>query len=125
MTLEEIYQSKDAFKSKLDALVKSKEASIIWEAIEKDILSKISRDPVLKPGQSYAEGVSNAHSYLQGMRDVIHTIRTIGNDKPKFEALPQEKEYEHAVAPELRPENWGKYPFEDQLKQALKKTAQG
>lgn len=111
MTLEEIHRSSPEFRTKLGTLVKGKEMQILLSALEKNVLKNISRDPVLKPGQSYTEAVSNAHSYLQGMRDVIDTIQTIGDDKPAHTPAPQEVPYDHAVPEHLKPENWGKHPF--------------
>lgn len=117
MTLEEIYKSNPEFRGKLEAAVKVPEVQMILAAIDQDILSKITRVAIPQHGQTYAEAVSNWHSNLNGMRDVVNIIRNIGKDRQQNQSqAPMEIPYEHAIDPSLRPENWGKHPFIQQFK---------
>lgn len=101
MTLDEIKRSKPELRARMGEVFKSKDASLLLDAIDQDILDGVSRTVRPEHGEELSQAIARWHSYLAGRRDVMKTIRNIDKEAA-IVAATEQKPFEHAIPPHLR-----------------------
>lgn len=110
MKLEEIKKS-DELRQRLELATKDANIQFLLDAIEKDTAEQLGMTTQQRPGQSIESAVAMHHARLAGRQEIVRIFRTIGQAPAKAQEGYVEPPFDHAIPPQLRPENWIKPPY--------------